>query len=98
MPAARACATDQLETDAPRTRISPASGRWIPEMILMSVDLPAPLSPMSPMISQPPTRRLTCSRAETLLYDLETSRSSTTLVSMGRRLAQTLDGHVRYRR
>src|SRR5262249_46031613 len=36
---------------SPRTNSLPSSGFWKPEMILISVDLPAPLSPSSPSTS-----------------------------------------------
>src|SRR3954463_2966333 len=40
----------------------PSSGFWKPEMILMSVDLPAPLSPSSPSTSPlPRCRSMFCS-------------------------------------
>ena len=32
-------------TGLPSTRISPSSGVWTPDSVLISVDLPAPLSP-----------------------------------------------------
>src|SRR3954471_23624275 len=43
----------------------PSSGFWKPEMILISVDLPAPLSPSRPSTSPLPRRRLTSRSAVT---------------------------------
>src|SRR5690242_5310427 len=55
MPSARAWSTERSSTSSPLTTSRPASGFWKPETILMSVDLPAPLSPSSPSTS--PLRR-----------------------------------------
>ena len=46
---ARAAAAlgERMCTGPPFHRISPPSGPWIPAMVLMSTDLPAPLSPTS---------------------------------------------------
>src|SRR4051812_29239140 len=55
MPSERAWSTDFSSTSSPRRTIRPSSGFWKPEMILISVDLPAPLSPSSPSTS--PRRR-----------------------------------------
>jgi hypothetical protein len=43
------CASAELRsvTCSPLTRIVPSSAGWIPVMILMSVDFPAPFSPTS---------------------------------------------------
>ena len=47
--AERAGVDDRLQLHgSPNTEISPESGRWKPERILISVDLPAPLSPIRP--------------------------------------------------
>src|SRR3954447_24916260 len=55
MPSDRAWSTERSSTSSPRMRIRPASGFWKPEMILINVDLPAPLSPSRPRTS--PLRR-----------------------------------------
>ena len=39
----------------PNTRTEALSGRTVPEMTFISVDLPAPLGPISPTISPLPT-------------------------------------------
>ena len=61
------------------------SGAWNPVMILIRVDLPAPLSPSSPTISSTPTVRLTSCSARTWSNDLEmcsSSRRAVVAVSM----------------
>src|SRR4051794_29431528 len=55
MPSERAWSTERSSTSSPLTTIRPSSGFWKPEMVLISVDLPAPLSPSSPRTS--PLRR-----------------------------------------
>src|SRR3954471_22950273 len=55
MPSERAWSTERSSTSSPLTTIRPSSGFWKPEMILIRVDLPAPLSPSSPRTS--PLRR-----------------------------------------
>src|SRR5579875_1132024 len=55
MPAARAASTLLGANGSPLSHIDPASGFWKPHRILISVDLPAPLSPSSPSTS--PLRR-----------------------------------------
>ena len=45
MPSERACAGLAIFTRLPFQRIEPASGLTIPQMIFISVDLPAPFSP-----------------------------------------------------
>src|SRR3954451_5114442 len=57
IPSERAWSTDLSSTSSPLTISRPSSGFWKPEMILISVDLPAPLSPSSPSTS--PLRRCT---------------------------------------
>ena len=51
IPSERVCATERSCTSSPLTKIVPLSGFWKPQMILISVDLPAPLSPISPRTS-----------------------------------------------
>src|SRR3954462_5347662 len=51
MPSERAWSTERSSVSSPRTYSLPSSGFWKPEMILISVDLPAPLSPSSPSTS-----------------------------------------------
>src|SRR3954447_22217774 len=55
MPSARAWSTELSSTSSPLTMRRPSSGFWKPEIVLMSVDLPAPLSPSRPRTS--PLRR-----------------------------------------
>src|SRR4051795_3518797 len=55
MPSDRAWSTERSSTSSPLTTIRPSSGFWKPEMIFISVDLPAPLSPSRPSTS--PLRR-----------------------------------------
>ena len=47
MPRRAASAGPCIATGAPSMRISPASARWMPARIFISVDLPAPFSPTS---------------------------------------------------
>src|SRR3954471_1118350 len=54
MPSERAWSTDCSSTSSPSISKRPSSGFWKPEMIFISVDLPAPLSPSRP--STPPLR------------------------------------------
>src|SRR3954454_3845563 len=58
MPSCRAWSTDLSSISSPLTRRRPSSGFWKPEMILISVDLPAPLSPSRPSTSPLPRCRL----------------------------------------
>src|SRR4051812_15658660 len=55
MPSERAWSTDLSSTSSPCRISFPSVGFWKPEMILISVDFPAPLSPSSPSTS--PLRR-----------------------------------------
>src|SRR4051794_9286830 len=55
MPSERAWSTDLSSVSSPLTIRRPPSGFWKPEMILIRVDLPAPLSPSRPSTS--PLRR-----------------------------------------
>src|SRR3954469_21471194 len=57
MPSERAWSTERSSTSSPLTISRPSSGFWKPEMILISVDLPAPLSPSRPSTSPLPRRR-----------------------------------------
>src|SRR4051812_13772156 len=63
-------------TSAPSRRISPSSGRCTPDRILMSVDLPAPLSPSRQCTSPGATATETSRRARTVPKNLLTRRSS----------------------
>src|SRR3954470_22809327 len=58
MPSARAWSTERSSVSSPLTNNRPSSGFWKPEMVLMSVDLPAPLSPSRPSTSPLPRCRL----------------------------------------
>src|SRR5205085_9937365 len=75
----RACCTSRCASRRPFQLIVPVSGVWKPVTILISVDLPAPLSPRRPTISFSPTTRSTPSRAWTPRKDLEMSLSSSRL-------------------
>src|SRR5436190_23630535 len=55
MPSLRAWSTLRGSNGSPRRKSCPASGFWKPQMIFISVDLPAPLSPSRPRTS--PLRR-----------------------------------------
>src|SRR3954465_13016173 len=57
MPSCRAWSTDLSSISSPLTRRRPSVGFWKPEMILISVDLPAPLSPSKPSTSPLPRCR-----------------------------------------
>src|SRR3954453_1407425 len=57
MPSERAWSTERSSTSSPLITSRPASGFWKPEMILISVDLPAPLSPSRPSTSPLPRCR-----------------------------------------
>ncbi len=65
-----------IETRSPSKIISPASIGWMPAMHLISVDLPAPLSPTSAITSPFRTSKSTSVSACTEPNDLETPRSS----------------------
>src|SRR3954468_17458074 len=58
MPSERAWSTDLSSTSSPLMISRPSSGFWKPEMVLISVDLPAPLSPSRPSTSPLPRCRL----------------------------------------
>src|ERR1700750_390453 len=51
MPSERAWSTDFSSVSSPLMSSRPSSGFWNPEMILIRVDLPAPLSPSRPSTS-----------------------------------------------
>src|SRR3954451_307107 len=57
MPSERAWGTERSSTSSPLMISRPSVGFWKPEMILMSVDLPAPLSPSRPSTSPLPRCR-----------------------------------------
>src|SRR5215217_8141730 len=67
-----------IDTGEPSKRISPSSTGWIPAMHLISVDLPAPLSPTRAMTSPAATRKSTWYSAWTAPNRFETPRSSRT--------------------
>src|SRR5689334_17576467 len=79
-------------TGWPSKTTSPESAAWIPAMHLISVDLPAPLSPSSAITSPRRTSRSTSVSACTEPNDFETSRSSRTGVSTATRWGQCLAG------
>src|SRR5260370_15969816 len=70
MPSFIADLGEVISTGRPSILISPRSGRWTPERILISVDLPAPLSPTRPHTSPGWTSRSTPLRACTPEYHL----------------------------
>src|ERR1017187_10355324 len=80
IPSARASAMWRIVTGRPSNQISPASAWWTPPRIFISVDLPAPFSPMSATTSPCPTDRLTSSNASTpgkrLVMFLSSSRDA----------------------
>src|SRR3954465_2456979 len=65
MPSERAWSTERSSVSSPLMNSRPSSGFWKPEMILISVDLPAPLSPSSPSTSPLRRRRFTSRSAVT---------------------------------
>src|SRR5215212_8773730 len=69
-------------TGCPSKRTSPLSTGWMPAMHLMSVDLPAPLSPTRAMTSPGATWKSTSKRACTAPKLFETPCSSRTGVSV----------------
>src|SRR5258707_10440313 len=78
MPAARASTGLWKWTGRPSSSIWPRDGGKLPAMILTSVDLPAPLSPMSPTISPPSSAKSTCDKASMAPKCLEIPWSSRT--------------------
>src|ERR1700749_2473200 len=71
MPSDLAWSTDLNLTSRSSRRIRPEEGGWKPHRILSRVDLPAPLSPMSPSTSPRFRRRFTSVSAVTAPYRLE---------------------------
>src|SRR4051812_11783589 len=65
MPASSASRGERKRTALPSTRYSPSSGAWTPASILMSVLLPAPLSPSRQCTSPRASRNVTPDRAIT---------------------------------
>src|SRR5919106_2432121 len=55
MPASSSSRGEPNSTGLPSIRISPSSGAWTPESVLIKVDLPAPLSPSRHITSPAPT-------------------------------------------
>ena len=76
MPSASASPTPRIVTGLPSKTTSPSSGTYTPPRIFMSVDLPAPFSPMSATTSPGPTDRLTAPSAVTPGKRLVMARSS----------------------
>ena len=66
MPWAMASVVVLISTLWPRMKMSPLVGGTAPDRTLISVDLPAPLSPSSPTISLSPTVSVTSVSACTL--------------------------------
>ncbi len=77
-----ACASWGLRkrTSWPSMRIRPESGKWTPEMTLMSVDLPAPFSPTSACTWPASVAKWTSSSALTPGNDFEMFSSSSKAV------------------
>src|SRR5918999_5521937 len=82
MPRRAASLGPWMFTSWPSKRISPLSNGWMPAMHLISVDLPAPLSPTSAMTSPWDTWKSTSNSAWTAPKLLETPTSSRTGVSV----------------
>jgi hypothetical protein len=80
MPAACACAGPLNDTWSPASVMVPASMPYTPVSALMSVDLPAPFSPMSECTSPGNIRKSTSSSALTPGKVIEMPRISTTAV------------------
>src|SRR3954452_23630172 len=76
MPSAAASFGPWMVTGRPSKTISPSSIGWMPAMHLISVDLPAPLSPTSAMTSPGATWKSTWYRAWTAPKLFDTPRSS----------------------
>src|ERR1041384_2433463 len=76
MPRSSASRGESTETGVQSTRCVPALGGGTPARILISVDLPAPLSPSRQWTSPRRSRRLTSWRAATVPNDLLTPSSS----------------------
>src|ERR671917_1984498 len=82
MPSRAASFGPWMFTVSPSKTISPSSNGWMPAMHLISVDLPAPLSPTSAMTSPWDTWKSTSNSAWTAPKLLETPTSSRTGVSV----------------
>ena len=65
MPQSIASVVLRMSTFFPRTKMSPLVTGTAPDSTLISVDLPAPLSPRSPTISRSRTVKSTSSSART---------------------------------
>src|SRR5260370_36306738 len=78
MPAARASTGLWKWTGRPSSSICPPDGGKLPAMLLTSVDLPAPLSPISPTISPQSSAKSTCDKASMAPKCLEIPWSSRT--------------------
>src|SRR5215472_6169572 len=78
MPSDRAWSTDLRWTSCPSRRMHPLVGGWKPHRIFSRVDLPAPLSPISPSTSPLPRCRLMSVSAVTAPYRLETCSTRST--------------------
>src|SRR5437588_234059 len=74
-------------TTSPSKAISPESMAWMPATHLISVDLPAPLSPTSAITSPFRTSKSTSVSACTEPKDFETPRSSRSGVSVTGRVS-----------
>src|SRR5579863_5486541 len=65
MPCSLACVVSRNVTSDPFAEIVPASGRMPPDKIRMSVDLPAPFSPIKPTTSLAPISMVALRNART---------------------------------
>ena len=81
MPAAIASAGELKVTSLPSKEIVPPSGRYIPYKMLISVDLPAPFSPINAKTSPVDNFRLTSSLATTPGNFLVMPRSSSSITA-----------------
>src|SRR4051795_2166652 len=93
MPLAMASVVPRISTLWPRMKMSPLVAGIAPDRILISVDLPAPLSPSRPTISRSRTSRLTSVSARTLPYDLviRSMRTRGSLMASSSRLMPALE-------
>src|SRR4051794_18666680 len=95
MPSDRAWSTERSSVSSPLMTRRPSSGFWKPEMILISVDLPAPLSPSRPSTSPLPRCRLTSRSAVTGPKRLATcSTTRTSSAGTAAPLSHTPDVHI----
>src|SRR3954452_11202121 len=76
MPRRVASVGEPTDTGRPSNRYSPSSPGWIPAIALISVDLPAPLSPTRATTSPASTSKSTPVRASTAPKRLLTPRAS----------------------